>query len=359
MDTDGDGLSDGVEDANKNGQINAGESDPLDKCDPSATFPNCDFDQDGITNEFDFDDDKDGVPDSLDVNDYNPNSDSDGDLISDNTETGNDGVYNPSSDSDPLNACDPNPNVAACQGKDTDGDLFFGNYPTSHPKYDPNDNNPCIPSHAANKCDFDNDGIINGNDPDDDNDGVSDAYDSEDYNPNNDSDADGITNIVETKGDGLFNPGADTNPLNDDTDSDGIKDGVEDKNKNGTKEADETNPLMADTDGDGIKDGVEDANKNGVKNAGESDPLDYCDPIKTTPTCDFDGDGIANNTDLDDDGDGVADSDDVGPYNPNSDSDGDGIKDAVETGGDGTYNVGIDTNPLNNDTDGDGIRDGV
>ncbi|MEZ5057690.1 MAG: hypothetical protein R2879_11725 [Saprospiraceae bacterium] len=37
--------------------------------------------------------------------------------------------------------------------------------------------------------------------------------------------------------------------------------------------------------------------------------------------------------------------DDVDPYNKNSD-DRDGITDNVETGGDGAYNVGVDTNPL-------------
>ncbi|MCB0517406.1 MAG: hypothetical protein H6577_23815 [Lewinellaceae bacterium] len=359
-DTDGDGLTDGEEDTNKNGVIDAGESDPLDKCSPSAIFPTCDFDQDGLSNAVDFDDDKDGVPDSLDVNDYNPNSDSDGDLIPDNTETGNDGVYNPNVDSDPLNPCDPNPNVAACAGIDLDEDLFFGNYPVGHPKFDSDDNNPCVPSVSANKCDFDGDGIINGNDPDDDGDGVADAYDTQKYNPNNDSDNDGLSNIIETKGDQVYNAGVDTNPLNDDTDSDGIKDGVEDQNKDGIYQAGiETNPLVADTDGDGIKDGIEDKNKNGIVEAGESDPKLYCDPIKTTPTCDFDGDGIPNSTDLDDDQDGVSDIDDVQPFNPNSDSDGDGIKDAVETGGDGIYNAGIDTNPLDNDTDHDGIKDGV
>ena len=47
-----------------------------------------------------------------------PESDSDGDLTSDNTETGGDGSYDPGMDSDPLNACDPNPNVSAlCGGR--------------------------------------------------------------------------------------------------------------------------------------------------------------------------------------------------------------------------------------------------
>ncbi len=350
-DTDGDGLEDGEEDTNFNGVIDVNESDPLDDCDPVAVGPLCDYDGDGLVNENDPDDDNDGVLDGPDVNDFNPDSDSDGDGIVDKTETAN--------GTNALNACDPNPNVSACIPDDTDGDLFYENYPNGHPKFDPNDTNPCVPSVAALKCDFDGDGITNQNDPDDDNDGVSDLYDSDDYNPNNDSDGDGLPNIVEVGPDGKYNPGIDTNPLNDDTDNDGLKDGCEDKNHNGQKEADETSPLMADTDGDGLKDGVEDANKNCILNAGESNPLDYCSPNNTLPNCDFDQDGITNINDLDDDGDGVDDDSDIDPFDPNSDSDDDGITDDVETGGDGEYNAGVDTNPLDDDTDDDGLKDGI
>ncbi|MCF8243691.1 MAG: hypothetical protein K9J37_04760 [Saprospiraceae bacterium] len=350
-DTDGDGLKDGEEDTNFNGVIDVNESDPLDDCDPVAVGPLCDYDGDGLVNENDPDDDNDGVLDGPDVNDFNPDSDSDGDGIVDKTETAN--------GTNPLNACDPNPNVSACVPDDTDGDLFFENYPNGHPKFDPNDTNPCVPSVAALKCDFDGDGITNQFDTDDDNDGVSDLYDSDDYNPNNDSDGDGLSNIIEVGSNFVYNPGIDTNPLNDDTDNDGLKDGCEDKNKNGKKDDGETSPLMADTDGDGLKDGVEDANKNCILNAGESDPLDYCSPNNTLPNCDFDGDGITNANDLDDDGDGVDDDSDIDPFNPDSDSDDDGIADNVETGGDGEYNVGVDTNPLDDDTDDDGLKDGI
>ncbi len=359
MDTDGDGLSDGVEDANQNGSIDPDESDPLDICSPNAVFVGCDFDEDGQLNENDADDDNDGVIDQNDVNDYNPESDSDGDLISDNSETGGDGTYDPGVDTDPLNPCDPNPNVAACIPQDTDGDLYFGNYPDGHPKYDQNDNDPCVPTVASNTCDFDNDGLVNGQDSDDDGDGVSDLYDAVNYNPNSDSDGDGVDDITETGGDGSYNPGTDTNPLNDDTDNDQLPDGIEDANHNGSVDPGETDPLLADTDSDGINDGVEDANHNGQVNAGESDPLDQCDPNNTLGFCDFDQDGITNGNDDDDDNDGVLDFNDVDPFDPNSDSDSDGITDNVETGEDGEYHAGIDTNPLDNDTDDDGIKDGV
>lgn len=351
FDTDGDGLWDGTEDANHNGVLDSGESDPLDICSPNATFPNCDFDGDGINNDTDTDDDNDGVLDASDINDYNPNSDSDGDGVSDINETNN--------GTDPLNPCDPNAAATACNKVDKDGDGYFSNLASNNPNFDPNDDDPCIPNPAAGACDFDGDGIPNSVDTDDDNDGVPGNLDPDDHNPNTDTDQDGITDIVETGGDGAYNAGTDTNPLKTDTDNDGIPDGIEDKNKNGTKEITETDPLKADTDGDGLKDGVEDANKNGKWDVGESDPLNPCDPTKTHPTCDFDGDGIDNATDTDDDNDGVADADDVDDYNKNSDSDGDGIPDNVETGGNGVYDVGVDTNPLDRDTDKDNIPDGV
>src|SRR5690606_24151529 len=70
IDTDDDGLADGVEDADRNGNLDPGESDPTDKCDPDKTFPTCDFDNDGLINSDDPDDDNDGVADGSDVNPF-------------------------------------------------------------------------------------------------------------------------------------------------------------------------------------------------------------------------------------------------------------------------------------------------
>jgi hypothetical protein len=166
QDSDGDGLRDGVEDANKNGIKDPNESDPLDRCSPDSKTTFCDFDGDGIINAFDLDDDQDGVSDPNDDDDFNKNSDSDGDGISDNVETGNDGVYNAATDSNPLNACDPNPivgSIGACNPVDADGDGFFGNYPPSHQLFDQHDNNPCFPNSTGSACpcaDTDGDGKI-------------------------------------------------------------------------------------------------------------------------------------------------------------------------------------------------------
>lgn len=206
---------------------------------------------------------------------------------------------------------------------------------------------PCLYGNTDDQCDFDNDGLNNANDQDDDNDGVNDGPDVDPFDPFSDSDFDGIADIVETQGDGVYNFGIDTDPLNNDTDGDGILDSIEDPNANHFIEINETNPLDSDTDNDGVFDGVEDANQNGVVDVGESDPRDHCDPDATAFNCDFDGDGFANNIDNDDDNDGVEDLMDVNPYNPNSDTDGDGVADIVETDYDGVYHPLTDSDPLN------------
>ncbi len=175
VDTDGDGLADGVEDANKNGMVDDGESNPRSICDPNGTSYWCDFDEDGWINGWDWDDDHDSVKDAYDVDPFDPNSDSDGDGISDTDEVQGDGVYhvgidlNPLSvdtdgdgvedgeedenqngqfdagENNPLDACDPDPNHGDCVGIDEDGDGYFANYPTDHTQYDPNDTLVCVP----------------------------------------------------------------------------------------------------------------------------------------------------------------------------------------------------------------------
>jgi hypothetical protein len=175
----------------------------------------------------------------------------------------------------------------------------------------------CGDDKTVPSCDYDGDGTINDFDSDDDNDGVPDYFDVDPFDPLSDSDADGIKDNIETKGDGRYDRGIDSNPLEQDTDK------------------------------DGIKDGVEDANKNGLLDDNESSAIDLCDPNRTFPLCDFDGDGILNVFDLDDDNDGVADHKDVADFDVNSDSDGDGIPDGVETGNDGVFNIGADSDPLN------------
>jgi len=296
-DTDGDNIGDGEEDINHNGSNDDGETDPLDKCDPKITDPTCDFDGDGIPNETDPDDDGDGVDDVDDVDKFDPQSDSDFDGLADLDETTN--------GSDPLDSCDPDNTVNACNGMDNDGDGFFAGIPETEIQFDPDDADPCVPSNASPTCDFDNDGIVNQLDEDDDNDGVLDVDDIDDYDPNSDSDNDGITDDVETGDNDVYDAGFDTNPLDSDSDNDGILDGVEDADQDGIRDPDETDPLDMDSDDDEINDGIEDANQNGMQDGDESNPLDECDPEAVFPSCDFDGDGIINSNDPDDDNDGI------------------------------------------------------
>jgi len=147
--------------------------------------------------------------------------------------------------------------------------IVFANYPTTHALYDELDNEACFPDLANGNCDcidMDGDSLITichipGNNYlnreteevlfsawllhkghgdicgpcnyDEDLDGVSEPYDVDPNDPNSDSDGDGITDNVETGGDGIYDAGIDTNPLSADTDEDGFEDGTEDTNKNG------------------------------------------------------------------------------------------------------------------------------
>ncbi|MEK7253306.1 MAG: hypothetical protein AAB316_01055, partial [Bacteroidota bacterium] len=232
-DTDDDGYEDGVEDANQDGDLDAGETDPTDRCDPEAFFQECDFDGDGIANQTDTDDDADGVADSSDLDDFNKDSDSDGDGISDDDETGNDGIYNPSPDSDPLDPCDPDNTTLACNGTDNDGDGYYSNVPNNNSLFDPDDAIPCVPQLCSPACDMDADGLVNSDDEDDDDDAVPDVQDSDACNASSDSDGDGLSDDLETGGDGIYHGDVDTNPLDADSDNDGIPDGVEDLDQNG------------------------------------------------------------------------------------------------------------------------------
>ena len=64
------------------------------------------------------------------------------------------------------------------------------------------------------QCDFDNDGNPNRYDPDDDNDGVIDGSDVDPYDPNSDSDYDGLSDEEEVGFDGSYDSAFDSDPLN-------------------------------------------------------------------------------------------------------------------------------------------------
>ena len=222
------------------------------------------------------------------------------------------------------------------------------------------------------------------------------------YDPDLDSDEDGILDVEEdcdegtdpededTDGDGLtdyeeiYDYG--TDPLDADTDDDGLTDGAEvidhetdplddDTDDDDLTDGDEVNtygsdPLDADTDGDGLEDGEEvivvgtsptdedtddDGLDDGSEASGTTDPLDD----------DTDDDGLTDGeevvvtstdpTDADSDDDGLSDGTevDVTETDPNdADTDGDGLDDGTEVNDTGT-------DPNDSDSDGDGLDDGT
>jgi len=165
------------------------DPDDANPCVPSLDAKTCDRDNDGLINEKEI---------LAKTDPKNPDTDGDG---------FNDGLQellaNPTSD--PLNACDPNPNVGACD-QDKDGltnteEIKIGTNPTNPdtdgdglsdgtgeylatPKTDPLD--PCDPNVNTATCDQDKDGLTNAQedtlgtiktDPDTDGDGVKDGAD--------------------------------------------------------------------------------------------------------------------------------------------------------------------------------------
>ena len=335
-DSDGDGIPDGIEDANQNGIVDDGETDPSSR----------DSDMDGL---------EDGVEDTnhngvLEAGETDPRlADTDGDTIVDGIEDLNQNGMHDAGESDPGST-------------DTDRDGLDDNVEDAN-------GNGRTDAGETSADDVDSDGggepdgseVAGGRDPVD--------NPADDQRAMNDRDGDGATDQEEdTNGNGTFEPGETdpdvpdtdmdgildgaeihgdnpTSPTSADTDRDGIPDGIEDANHNGALDPGETNPVLPDTDGDGIPDGTEDTNHNGTVDEGETDPRNA-------------------DTDSDDIDDGVEDANhngvvDDGETNPAlNDTDRDGLNDGAE---DANHNGSIDageTDPLNPDTDGGGESDG-
>jgi hypothetical protein len=353
-DTDNDGLRDGDEDKNWNHVVDAGETNPL--------VPDLDTDMDGIPdfresqlgfdpNDPDMDDDglNDGVEDAnrdgvVNAGETNPRrSDSDCDGIKDGDEDANHNGIRDTGETDPL-------------ARDTDGDLLADGLergvtvnpdPVNCTMFTPDANQATTTNPTA--ADSDQDGI---------NDGIEDknrngAVDAGETNPNNrDTDGDGrsdgeedlnrngrvdlgetdpLTQDQDTDGDGITDPKEamlGTNPNSRDSDGDGIEDGVEDANRDGVISVTETHPLWLDTDCDGVGDGEEDANHNGTREPTETDPRNP----------DTDNDGLTDGLEL-----GRTTTPDATrctSFTP-------------------AAQPPANTNPLNPDSDGDGVPDGT
>lgn len=156
-----------------------------------------------------------------------------------------------------------------------------------------------------------------------------------------------------------------SDPTSVDTDNDGMRDGYEDFNFNGKRDSTdnedgtvtskETDPAIADSDGDGLPDGEEgDEDKDGRLGPDESDPI----------LADTDGDGVSDGQEkrtgtypngCDSDEDGLSDGVEVGAIRPASEG---GACHGLEAAGT-NYQNPHEMDPLNPDSDGDGLMDGV
>lgn len=338
-DSDGDGLPDGTEDADRDGRVDARESDPSDADsdddgarDGLEVEPFADTDSDGLVNVLDADSDDDGLGDGTELGVAAAGMGTDASR----------GLFVP--DADPSTTTSP------VDADTDDGTVIDGTEDTNgNGRIDMGERNPNNPADdVPAPADADGDGLADvvevaiGTDPmdaDTDDDGVADGAE-----PNWSQDTDG---------DGLINP------RDPDSDNDGILDGTElgvstppaatnVSRGNFVPDADPsttTNPLLPDTDAGGVPDGAEDSNHNGRIDPGELNPNNPADDV---PPVDTDGDGLTdaeegtlgtNPRDADSDDDGVMDG---AEPNPSSDTDGDGR-----------------INPLDPDSDGDAILDGT
>ncbi|MEK7704931.1 MAG: hypothetical protein AAB426_08225 [Myxococcota bacterium] len=387
-------AGDGIEDIDKNGRLDPGETDPRVVGDEDCG----DLDGDKVINQrewwlgtdaIDRDSDDDGLPDGLfssvfgedrnlngvvDAGETNPTQiDTDRDGLQDGTEgngatAGGLTVGVPAST--PILGTDTNLFVA---------DVDTSTFPAAH------NTSPLISDYDGG-CDAD--GI-----EDADRNGRADGGETIAWSLADDScqaplpigtdtDSDGLTDAIETT---LGTSDADV-----DSDDDGLYDGpgdskqwlsqCEDCNANGIVDRGETDPNAADTDGDGIQDGTERGATSGTADTGAGfvadadastttlatwiccEPRDAACAAGTAASC-FSWDRDPRDTDGSGLGDGDEDADhngqaDVGETDPNwradearlADVDGDGLNAAQE------WLLG--TNPLDADSDDDGLSDG-
>ncbi|HEX3775709.1 MAG TPA: isopeptide-forming domain-containing fimbrial protein, partial [Polyangiaceae bacterium] len=299
-DTDGGGVSDGSEDFNLDGAVEAGETDPT--AGHGADDKNVvDTDGDGLSdgtenflgsNPNDADSDDDGVRDG---DEANPSDDTDGDGLINvlDVDSDNDALFDGTEEG--KNCDDPATNIKlhhciadADNGKTTtsplEPDTDHGGVKDGSEDFNRNgivDMGETDPTagHGAddkNVVDSDGDGLSDGteisigtdpHDADSDDDGVLDGAEP---NPSDDGDGDGLINALD--------PDSDNDGLFDGTEvGNGCSNAATDPSKktcipDGDSGKTTTSPLEPDTDHGGVKDGDEDTNHNGVVDSGETDP---------------------------------------------------------------------------------------
>ncbi len=317
MDADGDGLNDGIDtDSDNDGIPDSVEAGPM----PATPV---DTDGDGFADYVDRDADNDGIPDSIEGS---TDTDADGVANYRDLDSDDDGI--PDTVEDDL-----------AYGVDTDGDQIDDGYDVDISLG--TDANGDGVDDAFQPADNDGDGAPNYLDIDSDNDGIPDTVEA-DLDVLADADGDQINDQYDvdlTAGTDIDGDGVDDNVSPADTDADTVPDYL-DLDADNDSLLDVSEAGGADTDGDGIID--DPANNEGTI------------PMPT----DSDFDGIGDWREIDSDNDGV--NDNVGTPFEIADADGDGIiDDATDTDGDGIADV-IDRSGnfgTARDSDGDGILD--
>ncbi|MFL9806314.1 hypothetical protein AB6D40_022685 [Vibrio cyclitrophicus] len=330
-DSDGDGVSDGQETLQGSNPLDQHSSTPQidtdndglydvhedlygwDKGDPDSPVGggSGDADNDGLTNQYELevgtdptvaDTDSDGINDVFELTYHWDPVDASSPAQGGAGDADNDGVSN----ADEVLLHQTNPTLSDSDGDGlTDGDeLHYGWSPTSE-----------VSPEGGSLGDADNDGLFNlaeialGLNPtqvDTDGDGWSDSIEVEQgwdgldaaspgYHPGDDTDNDGLSNLVEL--------GLQSNYLSSDSDDDGLNDGVEHElgwdvlvANTGTQQA------TSDFDGDGLSNLEEQTLGTALDNA-DSDGDEITDnldafPLDGTESVDTDGDGVGDNADV-------------------------------------------------------------
>ena len=239
QDTDGDQIGDATEVGRDYATIHtAGSYFVPDTDTDTTTDPNdADTDDDGITDGNE-DADRNGAVDATETDPVLWDTDADG--LLDGTEIGLTSAQTPDTNTDDFIAdADPTTTTDPLDADSDDGSVVDGTEDFNHDGAI--DDAECDP----------NDGADDGDCVDDDFDGLSNVaeagYGTDPLDA--DSDDDGISDGVE-----VFSS---TDPLDNDTDNDGLSDGAEDVNRDGRVDASETDPRLDDTDGGGVNDGDE------------------------------------------------------------------------------------------------------
>ncbi len=373
IDADGDGIPDNIEAQTSPGYVAPtgldtdldGLDNAYDTNDGGTPIVPVNSDTDGTPDYLDDDSDGDGVPDTIEGHDANQ------DGVADTTPLGTD------ADSDGLddaydNVSGPAPGNEAGSNaplqdtntdtepdwRDTDDD--GDGYPTSTEDFntnsdwsDDNEDGDSNPDYldADSPQDTDGDGVPDVVDLDDDNDGIPDTVEGVgdtdgDGIPDSldlDSDNDGIPDVVEAGGV---------------ADAEGRVNGFTDLNSDGLDDTIAGSPLsVPNSDGDGFPDYLDiDADGDGIPDNIEA----QTSPGYVAPTgLDTDLDGLDNAYDTNDGGTPIvpvnSDTDGTPDY-LDDDSDDDGVPDTIE-GHDANQDGVADTTPLGTDADGDGLDD--